>query len=344
MKNFLAYLVLVFAGLFAATYFKKTHDGGKDGRPLVKVFASSSFISQWGPGPWLKEQFEKNCDCRVEYQDSTDSMILIQRLRSEGRTGGADVVFGFDQFDIELAHQGLEWKKIKTDDVDFEDEIKGTLSRSNLIPYDWSLLSFVVRKPEFKDLPVNLDQLLQPELRGQIVIEDPRTSSPGLQFLLWLIQLRGEEKAFQYLQQLNKQLHSYAPSWSTAYGLFQKTQVKMVFSYVTSPIYQMIEDKNNDVAALSLEEGHPMQLEYMGVPSTCKNCELGEKFVRLVLSKEGQKVIMEKNYMFPAIRDVKEGTLFASVPHYKMSGNDVIPSVQERERILKKWAALRRGD
>ena len=48
MKNFLAYLVLVFAGLFAATYFKKTHDGGKDGRPVVKVFASSIAIFESG--------------------------------------------------------------------------------------------------------------------------------------------------------------------------------------------------------------------------------------------------------------------------------------------------------
>ncbi len=344
MRNFLVFLVVIFAGLFAGVFYKKNHGDGKDGRPVLKVFASSSFISQWGPGPWLKESFEKNCDCTVQFHDGADSTILLQRLKTEGRTGGADVVLGFDQFDIELANEGLEWKKIKTDDINFEEEIIPTLSRSNLIPYDWSLLSFVVRKSDFKVLPKNLDDLMVTEMKGQIAMEDPRTSSPGLQFLLWLIQNRGEEKAFQFLKQFNQQIHSYTPSWSTAYGLFQKAQVKTTFSYVTSPVYHVVEDKSTDVVAIEMPEGHPIQYEFAGIPSTCTNCELAEKFMGLLLSQDGQRIIMEKNYMFPVVQGVKLGTVFASVPKFKITNQNVIPTVGDRERILKKWAALRRGD
>lgn len=344
MRNFLVFIVLIFSGLFLAVFVKKNHGDGRDGRPVLHVFASSSFISQWGPGPWIKETFEKDCECRVEFQDGADSMILLQRLKSQGRTGSADVVLGFDQYDLELANQGLEWRKIQIGDLDFEEEVKPTLSRSNLVPYDWSLLTFVVRKSDFQQLPKKLEDLMAPEMRGQIVMEDPRTSSPGLQFLLWLIQIKGEEKAFQFLKEFNQQIHSYAPSWSTAYGLFQKAQVKTTFSYVTSPVYHVVEDKSTDVIALDLSEGHPAQYEFVGVPATCANCELAEKFVALLLSKEGQRIIMEKNYMFPVIQGVKEGTAFASVPKYKMTGQEVIPTVADRERILKKWSALRRGD
>src|SRR5690349_7999350 len=101
MKNFLIFLILIFGGLFALIVLKKNQESSRDTRPVVKVFASSSFIAQWGPGPWLKENFEKTCECRVEYQDGADATILIQRLKSEGRTGGADVVLGLDQYDIE---------------------------------------------------------------------------------------------------------------------------------------------------------------------------------------------------------------------------------------------------
>ena len=344
MRNFLVFVILVFAGLFLAVFFKKNHGDGRDGRPVLKVFASSSFASQWGPGPWLKENFEKECDCKVDFQDGADSMILLQRLKSEGRSGGADVVLGFDQYDLELASQGIEWKKIKTDDFNFEDDVKGILPRSHLVPYDWSQLTFVVRKADFKQLPKKLDDMMAPDLKGQIVMEDPRTSSPGLQFLLWLIQTKGEEKAFQFLKSFNQQLHSYAPSWSTAYGLFQKAQVKATYSYVTSPLAQVVEDKTTDVIALDLAEGHPAQYEFAGVPSTCANCELAERFMNLILSPAGQKIIMERNYMFPVIQGVKEGTLFATVPKYKMASMEVIPTVMDRERILKKWAALRRGE
>lgn len=344
MKNFLIFLLVVFGSLFAAVILKKNGSGSSDSRPVLRVFGSSSFTSQWGPGPWLKESFEKNCDCRVEFQDGADSTILLQRLKSEGRTGGADVVLSFDQYDLEAAHQGLEWRKLNLEEFDFEDAVKPALTRSNLIPYDWSLLSFVVRKSDFQELPKSLEDFLNPEMKGQIILEDPRTSSPGLQFLLWLIQLKGEEKAFQFLAQLNPNLHSYAPSWSTAYGLFQKAQAKVVYSYVTSPLYHVIEDKTTDIIAVDLAEGHPAQIEFAGIPATCRNCELAEKFLALVLSSEGQKIIMEKNYMFPVIKGVKEGTVFASVPNYKITETSVIPSVSDRERILKKWAALRRGE
>lgn len=344
VKNFIIFLVFIFAGLFSSVVYKKNHDNNKDSRPAIRIYGSSSFISQWGPGPTLKDIFEKTCECRVEYLDSADSTILLQRLKSEGRTSGADVVLGLDQFDLETATQGQEWRKINTAEVNFEEEVKPSLVQSPLVPYDWSMLSFVMRKSDFKQLPHKLEDLMLPEFKGQIVMEDPRISSPGQQFLLWLIQLKGEEKAFQFLGQFNSQLHSYAPSWSSAYGLFQKAQVKAVWSYVTSPVYHAVEDKSTDVVAVDLQEGHPTQIEFAGIPANCRNCELADKFLALLLSKDGQKIVMQKNYMFPVIQGVREGTLFASVPQYKVTAMDVIPNISDRERILKKWAARRRGE
>lgn len=344
MKNFIFFLVLVFGGLFAAVVLRKNSGTESDSKAILKIYASSSFIAQWGPGPHLKEAFEKDCDCRVEFKDGADSMVLMQRLRTEGRTGGADVVLGFDQFDIELAQQGIEWRKVNTSDIEFEDNLKTSLARSPLVPYDWSMLTFVVRKSEIPNPPRKLNDLLNPDYRGQIVLEDPRTSSPGLQFLLWLIQVKGEEKAFQFLKDLNPQIHSYAPSWSTAYGLFQKAAAKMTYSYVTSPVYHWVEDKTNDIIAVDFEEGLPTQVEFAGIPATCHNCELADKFIQFILSKPGQKIIMEKNYMFPVIKAVRLGTVFAEVPTYTSLEMTVIPTLGDRERIQKKWAALRRGD
>lgn len=344
MKNFLFFLFLIFGGLFAALVLRKNSGNESDNRAVIKVYASSSFIAQWGPGPLLKEAFEKECDCRVEFKDGADAMILMQRLRTEGRTGGADVVLGFDQFDLELAQQGIEWRRINTGDVEFEDSIKNSLSRSPLVPYDWSMLTFVMRKSEIADPPKKLADLLNPAYKGQIVLEDPRTSSPGLQFLLWLIQVKGEEKAFHFLKELNPQIHSYAPSWSTAYGLFQKANAKMTYSYVTSPVYHWVEDKSNDIIAVDLEEGLPTQVEFAGIPATCHNCELADKFIQFLLSKTGQKIVMEKNYMFPVVKSVRVGTVFSEVPTYTGLEMSVIPTLSDRERIQKKWAALRRGD
>ena len=341
MRHFLSFLGAVFFGLFIALFFKNSHETAKDTKPVLRVFASSSFIAQWGPGPWLRNQFEQTCNCRIEFFDGADSTILMQRLKSESHQG-ADVVLGLDQFDLEQARNGFEWRKVKLPEVNFEEEVKQAQNQPEFVPYDWGVLSFIFRKSELSQFPKNLNDMLNPEWKGKISMEDPRTSSPGLQFLLWLIQIKGEDGAFQYLKKFNAQVKTYSTSWSMAYGLFSKNQATSVFSYVTSPIYHRVEEKNADVIAVELQEGHPLQFEFMGIPASCRQCELAEKFVNLVLSPEGQKVIMEKNYMFPVVQGVKEGTVFADVPPSTTLPMGTIPNSNERERLLKKWSALRR--
>ncbi|MEQ1875969.1 MAG: hypothetical protein ABL958_04940, partial [Bdellovibrionia bacterium] len=36
-------------------------------------------------------------------------------------------------------------------------------------------------------------------------------------------------------------------------------------------------------------------------PDSCNSCELAEKFASYLLSSEAQQVLMEKNYMYPAV-------------------------------------------
>lgn len=323
-----------------ALFLKNSQDPARANKPVVRVFAYSSFIAQWGPGPWLRNQFEQSCDCRVEFFDGADSTLLIQRLKSESRQG-ADVVLGLDQFDLEMAKSGFEWRKINTDGFKFVPEPKNARDEF-FVPFDWGVLAFVFRKSEVARLPQKLEDFLEPEWLGKISMEDPRTSSPGLQFLLWLIRLKGEDGAFQYLKSFNGQVKAYSTNWSSAYGLFTKNQASTVFSYVTSPLYHKLEEKNTDVVAAEMTEGHPVQFEYVGIPAGCKQCELAEKFVALLLSKEGQKVIMEKNYMFPVIEGVRDGTPFADVPPYRTLSAGSPPNLAERERLLRKWSALRR--
>ena len=129
-----------------------------------------------------------------------------------------------------------------------------------------------------------------------------------------------------------------------AYGLFRKKQAATAWSYVTSPVYHVVEEKDNDVVAVEFNEGHPLQFEFVGIPSICKQCDLAQKFVQFVFSPEGQKAIMEKNYMFPSVQGVKVGTSFAAVPNFKTGLLTNVPSISERERLLKRWSQIRRQD
>lgn len=348
MKHFLGFLAFIFAGLFFAVFLRSHRDSTQDTRAVLRVFAPNSFVAQFGPGPWLKQAFEKTCECRVEFTNSSDSTILFARLRSESQAG-VDLVIGLDQFDLEGAQglmlsngSALEWRTPDVSKIDFEEPVKAAMTKPQFIPYDWGALAFILRQSQVPALPRKLDDLLLPEWSRQIAIQDPRTSTPGFQFFMWLVAVKGEAGAFDFLTKFNKQVKAYTNSFSTAHGLFTKGQVKAVWAYATSPVFHLLEDKDTDVMAVEFEEGHPTQFEFMAIPSVCKNCELAEAFLNLILSPTGQKIVMEQNYMFPAVKGVREGTTYAKVPPMKLFSMPAPPSVAERERLLKKWSSLRR--
>ncbi|ASD64855.1 thiamine ABC transporter substrate-binding protein [Bdellovibrio bacteriovorus] len=344
MKHFVLFLTVVFLGLFLAVLNRTDTTAPNSSLPTVRVFGYASFTGRWGPGPALKDLFEKNCKCKVEFIEGSDSGILLQRLKIEGESLGADVVVGLDQFDLSKAVSEQSWRKLSLGQLDVYDAVKPALANSFFVPYDWGALTFVARKNELMRMPASLDDLLAPELAKKIALQDPRTSSPGMQFLYWVIRAKGEEEGFRYLQKLMSQVHSFSPTWSTAYGLFTNKQTKLVYSYVTSPLYHEIEEKKKDYVALPFNEALPVQFEFVGIPEFCRHCDLAEQFVNLMLSNEGQKIIMEKNYMFPVMKGVMENTSFAPLMNVKTMQQVEILSSTEVDRLLRRWTEIRRGD
>lgn len=343
MKHFILYIAVVFLGLFLAVLNRNNSATPTSSLPTLRVFGYASFTGRWGPGPVLKEMFEKTCKCKVEFIEGSDSGILLQRLKIEGESLGADVVVGLDQFDLSKATTEQPWRKLSLGQLDVYDAVKPALANSFFVPYDWGALTFVARKTDFNRLPASLDDLLVPELGKKIALQDPRTSSPGMQFLYWVIRSKGEEEGFNYLQKLMTQVHSFSPTWSTAYGLFTNNQTKLVYSYVTSPLYHEIEEKKKEYIALPFNEPLPVQFEFVGIPEFCRHCDLAEQFVNLMLSSEGQKVIMQKNYMFPVLKGVMENTAFAPLMNVKTMQQVEILSVSEVDRLLRRWTEIRRG-
>ncbi|MGZ3769199.1 MAG: thiamine ABC transporter substrate-binding protein [Bdellovibrio sp.] len=343
MKHFILFISLIFVGLFLSVLNKNEQQASSNALPTLRVFGYSSFTSRWGPGVLLKEEFEKTCKCKVEFIEGSDSGILIQRLKIEGESLGADVVVGLDQFDLAKAASEMSWRKMNLGQLNIYDSVKPALANTFFVPYDWGALTFVTRKGELENKPSSLDDLLAPELAKKIALQDPRTSSPGMQFLYWVLRSKGEEEGFKFLQQLMTQVHSYSPNWSTAYGLFLSSKASLVYSYVTSPLYHELEEKKTNFQTLTFNEALPVQFEYVGIPDFCHHCDLAEKFVNLMLSSAGQKILMQKNYMFPVMKGVMENTPFDTLKNFKIMDKFEILSQSEVDRLLKRWSEIRRG-
>lgn len=333
---------VVFAGLFFFRKHFEVNESITTKKKVVRVFSYGSFTSSYGPGPQLKTEFEKTCNCIIEFIEGTDAGILLQRLKIEGEGLGADLILGLDQFDLSKAQREFKWKPMKLENVQFHPRVKSALTSPEFVPYNWGILSFVARK-DLKDPPTRLDDLLSPTWRGKFALQDPRTSSPGLQFVMWVLHEKGERAGFDYLEKVLKNAHSVSGSWSQSYSLFQKRQVDMVLSYTTSVMYHLLEEKDPNYIALEFKERHPEQFEFMAIPEYCRECELAEQFAHFLLEPSSQQILMKRNYMFPVIEGLIESTEFKSASLFKTFHRSELVSDSEIQQILKQWSQRRRG-
>lgn len=342
MKQFVIFIAVIFSGLFAV-YLNTENTKAAPDSNTIKVYANSSFISKWGPGPSLAELFESQSGIKVDFIESADVAMTLQKISFEGKNSVADVVVGLDQFDLARTANKVKWLDIKSEkDSDYPPEIADIITTTQFLAYDWAPMAFVARE----GLPMSietLDDLLKPELKGKIALQDPRTSSPGLQFLVWIFESKSTADAREYLKKLNTQAHSYSSGWSAAYGLFKNKQTDLVFSYVTSPVYHAVEEKDASFISLEFKESHPLQIEFAGVPAACQNCESATKFVRFLQTDQAQKIIMAKNYMLPITNSIKESTAFDAVKIYKTKPFKVYEKAKLDEWI-QIWSEIRKNE
>lgn len=346
MKHFIILIAAVFIGL-TVIYFQNEDRTKKVDDHTLRIYASSSFIAKWGPGPELKALFEKQHIFKIEFVESPDISMTMQKINFEGDRARADLVLGLDQFDIGRLASKIKWKTLDIAYTDqLTDELKSQtdslLKQKNFVAYDWAPMTLIARR----DLGVqidSLDDLLKPELKGKIALQDPRTSSPGLQFLSWIFESKSAQESIVFLKALTQQVHSFSSSWSAAYGLFKNKQADLVFSYVTSPIYHLVEEKDDSYLALEFKEPLPVQIEFAGVPDGCKNCEGAQIFLKFMLSQEAQKIIMAKNYMMPVVAKVKDSTPFDAVKVFKTRAVQFYDQNQI-EKWVNQWSEIRKNE
>lgn len=346
MRHFILFVVVIFSGLSFFYFNKGDHAKLNDDR-TVRVYASASFVAKWGPAPQLKELFDKQGVYQVEFIESPDVAMTLQKISFENQNSLTDVVLGLDQFDISRSAAKIKWKSFSKDILNSlqsqlvkdNDAIK---DQSNFMPYDWAPMTFVARK----DLSVPVEKLadlLKPELKNKIALQDPRTSSPGLQFLAWVYETKPETEATEFLKLIMKQAHSFSSGWSAAYGIFKNKQADLVFSYVTSPLYHQVEENDSSYMAIDFKDSMPIQVEFAGIPDTCKNCEGAAKFIEFITSKPAQEIIMKKNYMLPVLDSVKEATAFDSLKVYKTSPVQFYEQ-EKVEKWINQWVEIRKNE
>lgn len=266
-------------------------------RPVLTVYTYSSFVPDWGPGPRIREGFEAICDCTLNLVGLDDGVGILNRLRLEGESTQADVALGMTT-DLmpELKATGL----FAPSEVDLSDlTIPGGFDDEVFVPFDYSWLAFIYDSQAIENPPTSFAQFVE-SFEEPFVIQDARTSTPGLGLLLWVKALYGDE-AGNVWRRLSDRILTVTPGWSEAYGLFTSCEAPAVLSYTTSPAYHRIEEGTDRYRAMNFEEGHYTQVEIAGRLAGSDQPELARQFLEYMLSQEAQSLLPVTNWTLPVV-------------------------------------------
>ncbi|MGQ0567555.1 MAG: thiamine ABC transporter substrate binding subunit [Gemmobacter sp.] len=262
--------------------------------PVLTVLTYDSFVSEWGPGPVVEKAFEAICACDLVFVGAGDGAALLARVQLEGTATEADVVLGLDtSLTAQAAATGLFAPHGQTGTWDLPTAWDDPL----FLPYDWGWFAFVHDSTRLATPPASLADLAASDV--SIVIQDPRSSTPGLGLLLWVEAAYGD-RAPQLWADLADNIVTVTPGWSEAYGLFLEGEADMVLSYTTSPAYHLIAEGDATKAAALFTEGHYLQIEVAGMLAATDVPDLADRFLAFMGSEAFQSAIPTTNWMYPA--------------------------------------------
>ncbi len=298
-------------------------------KPTLTVYTYDSFTSDWGPGPKIKQAFESQCGCNLNFVALDDGGSVLSRIRLEGNNTKADVVLGLNNNIMAQAQQtGLLAKH----DVDTSQvTIPGGWNNPYFVPFDYGYFAFIYNKTKMNHPPKSLKELVERD-DFNIIYQDPRTSITGQGLLLWVKAVYGDNAA-QAWQKIADKTVTVSKGWSDSYPMFLKGESDMVLSYSTSPAYHIIAENDDRYAAANFSEGQYAQIELAAKVASTKHPKLADEFMHFILTDDFQSVMATGNWMYP-VTDVKlpKGYEQLTVPNKMLS---LEPEVVAKQ--LKGW-------
>lgn len=300
-------------------------------------------------------EFESSNKVKVNFILSGDAGSMLNKAVLTKDAPIADILYGVDNTFLSRA---LSENLFEAYNSPLLEQIPDQLELDPVhqaLPVDFGDVCINYDKRYFADkglsIPGSLADLVNPEYKALLVVENPATSSPGLAFLLATIAEYGPDGYQAYWQQLKDNGLVIVNDWNTAYytnfsGSSGKGQQPMVVSYGTSPAAEVIfSDPKVDEAPTASLVGKNMcfrQIEFVGILKGSKNKPSAEKFVDFMLSKRFQEDIPLNMFVFPANETAVlpvEFTKFVQIPEQPA----VLPADQisaNRELWMETWRAL----
>jgi len=180
--------------------------------------------------------------------------------------------------------------------------------------------------------------LIKPEYKGQIQIANPNSSGTAYTMLATMVQIFGEEKGFEYMKALHKNINQYTKSGSApikAAGLGETT-IGIVFMH--DAVAQTVA--GFPIVSVAPCEGTGYEIGSMSIIKGARHLDAAKKFYDWALRADVQSKAQDvKSFQLPSNKAAKQSPAAPDLSTIKLIAYDFkkYGSSEERKRLLKKW-------
>ncbi len=186
--------------------------------------------------------------------------------------------------------------------------------------------------------PTTWSDLAKPEYKGEVQIANPNSSGTSYTTLATLVQIMGEEKAFDFLKKMHLNVNQYTKSGSAPIKAAARGETTIAITFMHDMVTQVVNGFPIEIVAPT--EGTGYEIGSMSIIKNARNMESAKKFYDFALRADIQTRAREaKAYQVPSNSGATPPDESPDLTKLKLIDYDFVKygSSAERKRLLKRW-------
>jgi iron(III) transport system substrate-binding protein len=187
-------------------------------------------------------------------------------------------------------------------------------------------------------VPRSWADLLKPEYKGEIQVANPASSGTAYTMVATLVQLMGEDKAFEYMKGLHRNIGQYTRSGTGPIKAVARGETAVSISFVHDGPGEKLQ--GFPVETVTPSEGTGAEIGSMSIVKGAKNLEQAKKFYEWALTAQAQQFgAATRQYQLPSNKATPVDPNVPDFKKIKLIDYDYAKygASAERRRLIAKW-------
>ena len=187
-------------------------------------------------------------------------------------------------------------------------------------------------------VPKTWSDLLKPEYKGEIQVANPASSGTAYTMVATLVQLMGEDKAFDYMKKLHRNISQYTRSGTAPIKAVARGETSVSISFVHDGPGEKMQ--GFPVETITPSDGTGAEIGSMSLIKGARNLEAARKFYEWALTASAQEMgAAAKQFQLPSNKNAKVDPRVPDFKKIRFIDYDYAKygSSAERRRLIARW-------